>query len=576
MENTRVSHYEVGRLLGRGGMGEVYEALDLDLGRRVALKFVAPEMASDANALQRFEREARSAAALNHPHIATLYAFERDGERTFISMELVGGRRLRDRIQDGPLPVAEALAIARDVAGALALAHRRGIVHRDVKPENLMFDEDGVVKLMDFGLARAAQASRMTMTGSALGTAASMPPESMKDGAGAPGDVFSLGVTLHEMLTGELPFAGDSPLALLYTSANEDPKPLRAARPEAPEAVEDLVKRMLIKAPTERPDAAAVARELAAITGAPPPIGTSDTEELPVERMSVSGERAPVAAGAALEQVPPVRPRRGRLQGIVGIASVLVISSALLYFGKGVIQGWREAVGDDALALNNQGVPALNRGDLDAARRLFTGAVQRAPNFARAQINLARVQFKQGASDSAAQRLQAVLRRTRSRAADARQDRGYAWSVLGDIAVADENWPSAVRNYQEAFQEDSSEARHYNQLGWVLLQAGLGTEAHAVLSRGLARFPTEKALHKNAAVARLALDDTQGAERSAAQALRLDPDYAAAHAAMARVHARLGRRDEALREWSAFLGLPHDPGDSLVTAAELARMGIPR
>ncbi|HKQ57566.1 MAG TPA: serine/threonine-protein kinase, partial [Candidatus Eisenbacteria bacterium] len=245
MEHTRISHYELGRRLGRGGMGEVYEALDVDLDRRVALKFVAPELAADADALKRFEREARAAAALNHPHIAILYAFERDGDRSFIAMELVGGDSVRDRIQRGPLPIHAALTIARDAAGALALAHRRGIAHRDVKPENLMFDEDGAVKLMDFGLARAIQASRMTATGSTLGTAAYMPPESVRDGAGAPGDVFSLGVTLHEMLSGALPFSGDSPLAMLYTIANEPPKPLRDVRPDAPKAVEGLILRML-------------------------------------------------------------------------------------------------------------------------------------------------------------------------------------------------------------------------------------------------------------------------------------------------------------------------------------------
>src|SRR4029077_951958 len=118
MEHFRISHYEVGRRLGRGGMGEVYEAVDLDLDRRVALKFVAPELAADADALKRFEREARAAAALHHPHIATLFAFERGAGRTFIAMELVGGECLRDRIRRGPLAVAEALDVARDVAEA--------------------------------------------------------------------------------------------------------------------------------------------------------------------------------------------------------------------------------------------------------------------------------------------------------------------------------------------------------------------------------------------------------------------------------------------------------------------------
>jgi serine/threonine-protein kinase len=187
MESKRISHYEVGRLLGRGGMGEVYEAVDLDLDRRVALKFVAPELSADGESLRRFEREARAAAALNHPHIATLYAFERASGRPFIAMELVGGESLRDRIRRGPMPIPESLAIARDVAAALALAHKRGIAHRDVKPENLMFDEDGVVKVMDFGLARAVQASRITASGWTLGTAAYMPPESVRGETGAGG-----------------------------------------------------------------------------------------------------------------------------------------------------------------------------------------------------------------------------------------------------------------------------------------------------------------------------------------------------------------------------------------------------
>src|SRR5262249_26708045 len=158
----------------RGGMGEVFEAEDLDLRRRVALKFLAPSLASDAESTRRFEREALAAAALNHPHIPTIYAFQREGTRQFIAMELVTRERLRDRIHRGPLPVAEALGVAREVAAALALAHARGIVHRDIKPENLMFDEHGAIKVMDFGLAHASQSSRITTTGTTIGTAAYM------------------------------------------------------------------------------------------------------------------------------------------------------------------------------------------------------------------------------------------------------------------------------------------------------------------------------------------------------------------------------------------------------------------
>src|SRR5262249_17120956 len=193
--------------------------------------------------------------------------FEREGGRPFIAMELVPGERLRDRITRGPLPLDDALGIAREVAAALALAHARGIVHRDIKPENLMFDEHGAVKVMDFGLAHSPEASRITPPGSPRGTAAYRAPASIPGRIEAPADVFALGLVLHEMLAGTPAFAGESPLALLYSIANQEPRPLRGARPDLPEAVEDLVRRMLDKNPAARIEARAVAREIDALLG---------------------------------------------------------------------------------------------------------------------------------------------------------------------------------------------------------------------------------------------------------------------------------------------------------------------
>src|SRR5439155_3056019 len=153
MENARVSHYELRRLLGRGGMGEVHEAFDLKARRPVALKFVAPELAADPDAFRRFDSEALHAAALNHPHIATLFEFEPEGERPFIAMELVPGPSLRERIDAGPLEILDALGIARDVPAPLAHAPPRGIVHRDIKPQNLRFHKDGRIRVRAVGLA---------------------------------------------------------------------------------------------------------------------------------------------------------------------------------------------------------------------------------------------------------------------------------------------------------------------------------------------------------------------------------------------------------------------------------------
>jgi Tfp pilus assembly protein PilF len=579
MEHTRISHYEIGRRLGRGGMGEVYEAVDLDLDRRVALKFIAPEMAADAEALKRFEREARAAAALNHPHIATLFAFERDGERTFIAMELVGGESVRDRIRPGrdPLPVAEALGITRDIAGALALAHRRGIVHRDVKPENVMFDEDGVVKLMDFGLARAAQASRMTMTGSTLGTAAYMPPESVRGGAGAPGDVFALGVMLHEMLCGELPFAGDSPLALLYTIANEEPKPLRDARPDAPEAVAELVARMLKKDPDERPDAATVGRELAALTHTAVPIGAGDTVELEVSRVPTRptapapGEALVPAAPVALE-APSGRQRRAGWPVVIG--GLIVVSLGGVGFiawqatrGPGVEQRRQEAV-----RLTNAGFDLLQERELDAAQARFDSALVMDPHNGRATLDLAQVHSLRGDDARAVGLLRDLL---------ARKDteplvRAGAYGMLGGLDLNAQAWDGAIDNLQKSFEIDSSTARAYNDLAYALIRAGRQTEAVDLLTRALPRFPGQPALHKNLALAELTTGDARSAVHEADQALAIQPTYAAAMGVRARAKARLNDAPGARADWQRFLALGPSRADSSDVATELLSSGVLR
>ena len=557
MEHSQISHYEIGRLLGRGGMGEVYEARDLDLDRRVALKFVAPEMAADAEALKRFEREARAAAALNHPHIATLFAFERDGSRTFIAMELVGGESLRERIRRGPMPIPEALAVARDVAGALALAHRRGIVHRDVKPENLMFDEDGVVKLMDFGLARAAHASRMTMTGSTLGTAAYMPPESVRGGAAAPGDVFALGVMLHEMIAGALPFSGDSPLALLYTIANEEPKPLREARPDVPEAASALVARMLVKDPEQRPDAATVARELASLTGAPLPPGAGDTVELEVSRVPSppvegAGEALMPAAEAALAPVPRVRRRRWG-----GIALVLLVVPAVwitLGLTRGCARRGDERRHQEAVALDNRGIEAAQRGQVDAARGLFEQALVREPGYGEAMVGLGEVLRRQGERARAESLFLAVLRRPGNPPGVLARAR----SLLGLMDLDAGVWESAAENLAASFQLDSTSAAAYNNYGLALLKVGRAEEAVPLLERALRRFPTVAALSKNAGLAAYGLGEDERALRYLDRALILDPSLTTARGARACVRARLRDMASARADWRAYLAAAPD------------------
>jgi tetratricopeptide (TPR) repeat protein/tRNA A-37 threonylcarbamoyl transferase component Bud32 len=566
MNDTRISHYRLGKLLGRGGMGEVYEAEDLDLGRRVALKFIAPELAADPENLKRFEREARSAAALNHPNIATLYAFERDGERRFIAMELVPGESLRSYMRRGPIPIADAIAIARDVAGGLATAHRRGIVHRDIKPENLMFDEDGRVKVMDFGLARAALASQLTMTGTTLGTAGYMAPESLRGAAGPAADVFALGVILHEMLAGEMPFKGDNPLALMYTITNEPPKPLKPARPDVPEALEQLATRLLEKDPEKRPDAATTARELAVMAGTAPPAGAefASTDAIEQERIRTeeletvpmrTGERA--AAGGAIVPVEgrgALAPFGGSRRGlwlfpVLLILAVIAGGAALFFFSRGDRHNSAEA-----LRYNNLGHQALVADSAGRAQEWFTLALERDPYFVPALVNLGQLYRDKGNLDSAA-----VLFDTAARHAGSdTKNLALAEYGLGQIDLQSGAFDGAATHLSRALALDSTQVQYYNDLGWALANSGHAGHAQQLLEFGLVRFPDQEQLRKNLALAM----SKQGQFAPAIGVLdRLtvtNPNYASAWGLRAVVRMQLGDVKGSARDWKAYMAFKPD------------------
>ena len=576
MENTRILHYEVGRLLGRGGMGEVYEALDTRLQRRVALKFIAPELSADAESERRFEREALSAAALSHPHIATLYALEHDGRTVFIAMELMSGESLRGKLARGPLAVPEALALARDVAAALAHAHRRGVVHRDVKPENLMFDEDGAIKVMDFGLARAAQASRMTMTGSSLGTAAYMPPESVRGAVGPPADVFALGVTLHEMLAGALPFAGESPIALLYMIANEAPRPLREARPDAPPEVEALVLRALEKDPERRIDAATLARELSALTGVaapaiePPLPAVAGADVMPARRTEeLEAERLP--ARQAEEALVPAGPRRRHpaawmLFTALGLAVSIgggLLARVLLHHPDDPA---RRAL--QAQTLNDQAVELLKDGAAAPALLLLQRALTLDPHAVHVRLNLAQALRTQGDRTRAAETFAAVARDT----AAAPTQRAIGFGGLADIAMDDETWTQAADYLRQGYALDPNE-RSVSQLGYALVRAARPGEALALLRRALADYPGSAALHKNAGFALLQLDSLGAARAEAERALSLDPAFTPALGLRARIRARQKDGQGARADWQAFLAAHPASADSAEVAGALRAAG---
>jgi eukaryotic-like serine/threonine-protein kinase len=255
---TLAGRYELGEVIGRGGMGIVFAATDLVLERVVAVKVLHSVLAGgDPVQLVRFEREARAAASLSHPGVVAVFdaGAEEDGTR-FIVMERVSGRSLAAIVpEQAPLAPRRAIEIAEQIADALAAAHCAGIVHRDIKPANLMVAEDGSIRVLDFGIARALEATAITRTDSVFGSAPYMSPEqALGEPAEERSDLYSLGCVLYTLLTGRPPFAAESPAAVLYKQVNADPRPLRELNRRVPKRLEALVVRHASRvAPAKRP-----------------------------------------------------------------------------------------------------------------------------------------------------------------------------------------------------------------------------------------------------------------------------------------------------------------------------------
>jgi dienelactone hydrolase/predicted Ser/Thr protein kinase len=261
-----LSHYRVLAHLGGGGMGVVYKAEDTRLKRLVALKFLPSELTRDPEARERFVQEAQAASALDHPNICTIYEIDSADEQLFIAMAYCDGETLKKRLQRGPLSVADALDIAVQTVRGLEKAHHAGIVHRDIKPANLMITADGLVKIVDFGIAKLTDRTGLTRTGTTIGTITYMAPEQVLGSAvDHRADLWAVGVVLYEMLTGAPPFTGDHDVAVLNNIVNQEPAPLRSHRPEVPADVERIVTWALVKRPEARyASAAQLARELVA------------------------------------------------------------------------------------------------------------------------------------------------------------------------------------------------------------------------------------------------------------------------------------------------------------------------
>jgi eukaryotic-like serine/threonine-protein kinase len=364
VNQTRIDgRYTIERPLGSGGMAEVFLARDGVLDRDVALKVLRGQYAGDEEFYERFRREATSAAGLSHPNIVQVYDRGEAPDGTcYIAMEYVSGGTLKERLDErGPMEPERALAVAGQVAEALWAAHERGVIHRDIKPQNILITDMGHLKVTDFGIARAASAATISATNAVFGTAGYLSPEQALGEPATPrSDLYSLGIVLYELLTGVVPYRADNPVAVCMKHVTEPLTPPRRLDPTIPEAVDALVVKLLAKDPADRPASATeLLDDIEGVRrGAPPPAPTPRTgtprigarkTAAPTDQTTAAGAAttaadtattAPVAGGQRTRFASrPVRRRRAAVVILCGLLALALLGLATLGLSRGPEDG---------------------------------------------------------------------------------------------------------------------------------------------------------------------------------------------------------------------------------------------
>jgi Tfp pilus assembly protein PilF len=489
MIGKTVLHYRIISKLGAGGMGVVYKAEDLKLRRLVALKFLTEETTRDPEIKRRFLNEARAASALDHPNICSVHEINETSDgRVFMVMAYYTGQVLNERIRQGPLPILEALRITMQIAEGLVKAHQKGIIHRDIKPGNILLSEDGLIKILDFGLAKLAGGSVLTREGKLLGTVAYMSPEqAWGKAADHRTDIWSLGVVLYEMLAGRPPFAGEYPQSIIYGIQNETPAPMTSLRSGVPLQLEHILGKTLAKAAAERyqslddllVDLRAVQKAL--LSPAPAAVSTPAT-----------GQRPPASQTEVLKQ--PVGRLRRRLTLAAGSVAVMILV-ALVWF-----QPWRS---QEAGRGKNSPATGLLAAKKASANKEANEYFERGLFFMTSQLDLTR----------ARQMLEHALALDAT-FAEARAWYGFTSLLMIDSGKSnDSKWIyQAEAELRQALKDNPNSARAHSALAAVYFYSG---------RKELERKEAEKALELS--------PDDMDAKNWLGNYFLLNGDYATAH-----------------------------------------------
>jgi tetratricopeptide (TPR) repeat protein len=497
--DARLSNYQLDRLLGAGGMGSVYLARDLALDRVVAIKFISPDKASDPAARRRLIREARAAAALDHPNICTIYEVIDDpAGQACIVMQYVEGETLAETLQRGHLDVRFALSLAADLAAALAAAHRRGIIHRDLKPQNVIVTPERRAKLLDFGIARhsdlstisadAPTGTQLTATGALPGTPAYMSPEQVHgrplDGRS---DLFALGTVLFECLTGQRPFKGHNSLELAAEIVTHDPPPVSSLRPELTDQHDELCRRLLAKSPEDRFNSAE--ELLGALRVLLPDTSRGDW---------------PHSTGAQSSAAPSRRlPGRRALVAAVSVAVVALL---------GVWQWNRPRLDPtgtpDALRLYELGTDWIRAGAYHSGRRALDEAVDDAPGYVPAYVRLAEACTDLDDHRGAQNALLMVDELVPDESQLSRHDRLRVQAVR---ALMLRKVDDAIAAYGQLVELNPKDAGALVDLGRAQDAGGMAVEARSSFEQAVKLDPRNAAAHLRLATVLSQQGDTAGA-----------------------------------------------------------------